>query len=112
MGVRFLSGFGAGSRFIQGEGLEAPIVALDDVLPNFFPTLIKLDIEGFEPAALRGAKKLISSTRPDLAICVYHQPEHLWEIPLFLKTMVPQYRFWMRCHGYNGFDSVLYASIR
>jgi FkbM family methyltransferase len=110
--VKFLSGFGAGSRFIQGEGLEAPIVALDDVLPNFSPTLIKLDIEGLEPAALRGAKKLISSTRPDLAICVYHQPEHLWEIPLLLKTMVPQYRFWMRCHGYNGFDLVLYASIR
>jgi len=59
-------------------------VSLDEVIPRFRPTLIKLDIEGAELEALHGAKHLITRSLPGLAVCVYHCAEHLWEIPLLL----------------------------
>jgi hypothetical protein len=87
-------------------------VALDDVLAGWRPTLIKMDIEGSELAALYGARHLIAESRPSLAISVYHKPDHLWRIPLLLASWpeLGGYRYYLRSHGFNGFDAVLYAS--
>jgi hypothetical protein len=82
------------------------------VLPNTLATDLKLDIEGAELDALRGARELISRSRPRLAVCVYHKPEHLWEIPLFLREMCPWCDFYLRSHGHYGFDTVMYAVPR
>ena len=48
------------------------------------PQFIKMDIEGAELEALQGAKYLINSNRPDLAISVYHSPNYLWDILLYI----------------------------
>lgn len=84
-------------------------VRLDDVLPGFAPTLIKMDIEGEEPAALKGAEKIIFQYRPNLAISVYHKPEHLWSILEQLESYGLGYRYYLRCHARITFDTVLYA---
>ena len=52
-------------------------MGLDEVLRGFHPNLIKMDIEGAEPEALRGAQTLVAENRPRLAISIYHGPEHL-----------------------------------
>ena len=53
-------------------------------------TFIKMDIEGAELDALRGAERTIRSNSPKLAICAYHKPSHLWELPNFaLKSIFP-----------------------
>ena len=70
---------------------------------------IKLDVEGAEKKALDGAKQLIVRSRPVLAISLYHQPQDLWELPLFLSTICENYKFYIRQHYANSFDSVLYA---
>lgn len=87
-------------------------VALDDVLVGWSPTFIKMDIEGSEVDALHGARQLIAESRPSLAVCVYHRPDHLWRIPLLLSRWeeLAGYRYYLRAHGFNGFDIVLYAS--
>ncbi|MFN7731155.1 MAG: FkbM family methyltransferase [Pirellula sp.] len=46
---------------LQGEAVET--VRLDDVVPDRTYALMKLDVEGFELKALRGARSLISSGR-------------------------------------------------
>ena len=89
-----------------------PIMALDDIMPNFNPTLIKLDIEGAEPDALKGAEKLISQYQPDLAVCVYHTPGHLWELPMLMNRLLPNHQLSLRVHRFNGFDTVAYAMKR
>jgi FkbM family methyltransferase len=84
-------------------------VALDEALRDFRPTLIKMDIEGAEPEALKGAVGMIKESRPQLAICVYHKFKHYWQIPHFIDSLKCGYRLYLRQHGYNGQETVLYA---
>jgi len=71
-----------------------------------------MDIEGAEPEALVGAKNMICKYLPDLAICVYHSPNHLWEVPLYLNDLNIGYKFYLR--NYTGFsiETVLYATVK
>jgi FkbM family methyltransferase len=107
--LKFKTGLGLGSAAsVEGE-TECSIVRLDDELENRPVNLIKLDIEGAEPDALLGAEEIIRKQKPGLAICIYHTPAHLWEIPLDLAQRHPGYRYYLRCHGQSSFDLVLYA---
>lgn len=72
-------------------------------------TYLKMDIEGTELKALLGAKETILRSKPKLAICVYHKPEDLIEIPLLLKGLVSDYRFFLRHYSNNDSETVLYA---
>lgn len=86
-------------------------VRLSDVLKNEKVTFIKMDIEGSEVKALKGAEKIIKTQRPTLAICVYHKPEHLWEVPLYIKEIVPEYKIYIRHHTPLEYETVCYAII-
>lgn len=84
-------------------------VAIDDVLQGFKPTFIKMDIEGAEVEALKGAKNTIEKYHPQLAICVYHSLSDVWEIPLLINQFYDGYRFYLRSYNYMGLETVLYA---
>jgi FkbM family methyltransferase len=107
--VRFTAGAGAGSAISADGSVTIQCVSLDESLHGFRPNLIKMDIEGAEPDALLGARRIIASSRPGLAVCVYHAPDHLWSIPLLLREWDLGYRFYLRSHAFQGFDTVLYA---
>jgi len=106
--LRFSSDDAAGHLSETGE-VVVPVVSLDQALPGFEPGLIKFDIEGAEPRALDGARALVTRSRPRLAVSAYHEPEHLFSLLLQLDGWGLGYRFALRSHGYNGFDTVLYA---
>jgi FkbM family methyltransferase len=110
--VSFSSGLDEASGVSDDGQTNVTAVALDDVLAGWRPTLIKMDIEGSELEALCGARHIITESRPSLAVSVYHRPDHLWRIPLMLASWAELggYRFYLRSHGFNGFDTVLYAS--
>ncbi|MEE9606014.1 MAG: FkbM family methyltransferase [Candidatus Scalindua sp.] len=55
--LRFNSGQGSGSVLSEDGTSVIQCVVLDDVLSDFIPTFIKMDIEGAEYEALLGAKK-------------------------------------------------------
>lgn len=73
------------------------------------PTFIKIDIEGFEPQCLEGARQVIRTTAPVVAVCVYHLQSHIWDILLQLYSYYPGYRFTLCPHLADGWDLVLYA---
>ena len=58
--------------------------------------LIKLDIEGFEANALRGAKATIKRDRPMVIVAAYHRGADIFELPGLLREMVPEYQFRFR----------------
>lgn len=87
------------------------VVRLSDHAKDENITFIKMDIEGAEPNALEGAKDSITKYKPKLAICVYHEPYHLWEIPLFIKSLIPEYKIFIRHHSDFNVDTVCYAIL-
>lgn len=105
---RFLAARGSGTISENGESAILSI-SLDEALVNFAPTFIKMDIEGAEIKALRGAKRMICESRPDLAVCVYHHINHLWDIILLLKSWNLGYKFYLRSYNAYTMETVLYA---
>lgn len=87
-------------------------VSLDDTLYAASPNYIKMDIEGAEREAILGAKKIIARQSPVLAICVYHKPADLWELPLLIQQINPNYRMYLRSHSHMGLSTVLYCVPR
>lgn len=100
---------GASSRVGHGDQVVR-MTTLDqmstDELP---PTFIKIDIEGFEPQCLAGGRRVISECHPVIAVCVYHEQDHLWSILLQLHEYYPHYHFSLCPHLAEGWDLVLYA---
>ncbi len=100
---------GPASRVGVGS-LSVPVTTIDLFSQTHAaPTFIKIDIEGFEPQCLQGAEKIIRSTGPVVAVCVYHLQAHLWEILLQLHSYYPGYSFSLCPHLADGWDLVLYA---
>lgn len=98
-----------GSRLLPSGSTCVQTVAIDHILPGFRPTIITMDIEGAELHALKGAEKTIRDSRPDLAICVYHAPHHLWSVPLHIHQLGLGYRFYLRNYTSLTGETVLYA---
>lgn len=101
----------AGSGMNEKVSTFAETVTLDRLLKAETPTRIKMDIEGSEPMALVGAAKTIKRCKPMLAICLYHAPEHLWTIPLYLKSIAPDYRLYLRRYSEGCSETILYAVV-
>jgi FkbM family methyltransferase len=93
----------------SAEGRNVPVAKLDSLLADSAPTCIKMDIEGAELDALKGAAETIKRVRPVLAICVYHQQDHLWKIPLFIRSLCDDYRFILRAYMPGRLETVCYA---
>ena len=106
----FAGGTGSGALSDQGSGV-VQTVSLDQAVADFHPTCIKMDIEGAEPAAILGAKQIITQDRPDLAVCVYHAVNHIWDIPLLLDSWNLNYRFFLRSYNAYTMETVLYATV-
>lgn len=107
---RFKSGNNAASTFCDHGESFIQTAPLDELIPNFRPTFIKLDVEGYEGASLKGAEKTIRKYRPTLAVCLYHKPLDIFELPKLIYSMTPNYNYYLRYHGFNGLEIVFYAT--
>ena len=74
---------------------------------------IKYDIEGAEKEALCGSAETISAHRPALRIALYHRSADLFEIPLLLHRMAPDYDLYLtRARSVPAWDIDLVAIPR
>ena len=104
----FFSDNGSSGTIDTSGAQEVYAKPLDGVLTNRPVTWIKMDIEGAELSALRGAQSIINVQHPRLSICVYHSPEDLYEIPKLIKTF-GDYKMLLRHHSELDYETVLYA---
>jgi FkbM family methyltransferase len=82
---------------VQGA-TEIKTISIDDaVRERNLPRVdfIKMDIEGAELSALKGALNTLARFRPTLAICVYHKANDWVDIPLFINSLNLGYRLWL-----------------
>lgn len=88
-----------GSCFIHDQRQmvsEISTTTLDLFCADKRVSLIKLDIEGAELAAVRGAERTIRSDRPILLISIYHRAEDFFEIKPLIESWGLDYRFMIR----------------
>ena len=110
--VLYFDAQGSGTSTIveKGTGISIPVINIDEIVPEKEKaTFIKMDIEGSELEALKGARRTIQRHKPKLAICIYHKPEDMVEIPLYIKSLVSEYRFYIRHYSNWVNETVLYA---
>lgn len=88
------------------------VIALDDHLAGGDVTFIKMNIEGAELEALRGARETIRRCTPKLAIAAYHRPSDLWEVAQVIDEIDPAYDLHLRQHRGGLVETVLYGVPR
>lgn len=93
----------------DGDGTKVEVTSIDHVLQGDPVTFIKMNIEGAEQAALRGAATSIARWHPKLAISAYHRAADLWQIPALVRELDDGYRLFLRQHDGGVIETVLYA---
>lgn len=112
--IGFTSGLGGASRIEDQQqdfysDYDISVTDLDSVIQEEKVTFIKMDIEGAEEKALLGARRVITEQKPKLAICVYHKPEDIIELPALILGMRPDYKIAFRHYSLRGTETVMYA---
>ncbi len=97
--VNFNSAAGRQSS-IGKNGVETESVTVDELCKDREITYIKMDVEGAEVDAILGAKETLSSNKPKMNIAIYHKFTDIFEIPLLIHEINPDYRFHIRRHPY------------
>lgn len=100
----------ASSKASDQGSVEVDCVSLDDLLGGSpHPTYVKMDIEGAESDALRGARRTLEQSRAIWGVCVYHNADDLWRLPLYLDGHLRDYRLFLRRYLEEIWDTVCYA---
>jgi FkbM family methyltransferase len=107
--VYFRSNLTSSAITSEDEGIAVETETIDNVIGNDKATYIKMDIEGAELDALKGARNTILRCRPKLAVCVYHKEEDLITIPQYIFSLHNDYSFYLRHYGIMHTEVVLYA---
>lgn len=91
---------------------SVPAVTIDDVVEEQHlgrVDFIKMDIEGGEVDALRGAEETLKRFTPRLAISVYHRPPDLPDIVTLVRQACPIYRLYLSHKSPGLAETVLFA---
>jgi FkbM family methyltransferase len=76
-------------------------------------TFIKMDVEGAEMEALKGAKNTILRDKPRLGISIYHSDEDMLRVAEWIHATIPEYKLYCRHHCMYPFvfETILYAQV-
>lgn len=108
--IYFKSGNATGSCIVSYKTSDyVDVVSIDEYINMGKCNFIKMDIEGAELQALKGAMNVIKRERPILAICIYHSIRDYWEIPKLLMNELENYQYYVRHHALICNETVLYA---
>ena len=101
----------SGSKIDKKGNAMIEVVSIDETIPaDEIVTFIKMDVEGAELEALRGAANAIIRCRPKLAISLYHKPNDIIDIPMYILSICSDYIFYIRHHHPTTmWETVLYA---
>ncbi len=91
---------GRNSALSQKGTISVEVDSVDNLCFDFAPTIIKFDVEGAEKEALVGCEKTIKAHKPRLMVSAYHKSEDIFELPLLIKKLCPEYKIYLRHHPY------------
>lgn len=91
---------------------ETHTVSIDDLVKERdIPKIdfIKMDIEGAEINALKGAVKTIQKFKPKLAIAIYHQIKDFASVVNFISDLNLEYKFYLGHYTIYAQETILFA---
>jgi len=90
-------GFG-GAKIVDDSNIGIQVKKIDNLnLTNV--SFIKMDIEGAELNALKGARQTILRDKPKLAISIYHSEDDMIRIAEYVRNLESEYKLYVRHHG-------------
>ena len=78
------------------KSVKVPVLPVDDVLAGRRASIIKIDVEGQERAAIEGCRQTIERCRPRIIAAAYHRSADLYAVPAQLLSICPDYRIFLR----------------
>lgn len=98
------------SGYVSADGnIKVKALRLDEIEEANEASFIKVSTNGLDLNALHGAENIIKNNRPKLSY--YCGDSQLWMIPEFLKSLVPEYRFYVRHYGIGLQAMIGYAVV-
>lgn len=97
---------------VKSERLTAETITIDEYMYKeriCKVDFIKMDIEGAEMSALIGCKETILKHHPKLAISIYHKAEDMWQIPQYIHSLCPDYKFYIKHNTRSALETILLA---
>lgn len=105
--LRFDSDAGSASSVSDLGAASIEVTTLDAHLKAAVH-FIKMDLEGWELSALKGAKEHIKTDAPILAIAVYHRISDFRDIPEYILSLQPGYDIYLRHYTEGWSETVMY----
>lgn len=91
--------FGNAGKIANDGNISIKVDTIDHIVKDNRVDFIKMDIEGAELNALKGAQKSIKRDHPILAICAYHKRDDLMLLPEYISDFDLGYKFYLRAYG-------------
>jgi FkbM family methyltransferase len=96
---------------LKEKNFDVPVITLDQWCAEYgiVPQFIKMYLESNATHALLGAQKTIQTHRPKLAITLSLTMSDMWNVPILIKKICPEYRLTC-CKNAPLMEFVLYAT--
>ncbi len=105
--LHFDTSLGSANKISNTGSVSIATVSIDEVV-NSKVDFIKLDIEGAEIEAIKGAKTTIKRFKPQMAVCIYHNQSDFIEIPRLLLSLNSEYKIYVRHYSQGVYETVMY----
>ena len=102
------------SRLDASGNLTVDVTTIDDVVLErglASVDFVKMDIEGGEVDAIKGARQTILRYAPRLAIAAYHRARDLPDIVALVRQVRPDYNLFLSHKSPGLYETILFASV-
>ena len=105
--LKFNATAGSASAISEFGGVDIEVTTIDGEI-NEHVSFIKMDLEGWELNALKGAQSRIKTDHPRLAIAVYHRASDFWKIPKLVLSFRGDYDVYLRHYTEGWVETIMY----
>ena len=91
---------GGRNSHLSSNGTKVEALTVDGILNGAPATYIKMDVEGAESEAIKGAAQTIIEHKPRMRIAGYHRTEDIYAIVKQVLEIRDDYKVYMRHHPY------------